>query len=169
MYGTELPAFLSDYQAAAGLPYLADVARLEAAWTHAYHATEAAPLAPESLQEIPAEALGRMNLALHPSLRFVASRYPILDIWQANQPEAPDGRIIDLDGGPQHLIVYRPQADVFIRALGSGAFSFLMALGTGQSLETAWDSASTLDHDFDISLELSALLAGKVFTEARPT
>jgi hypothetical protein len=42
-YGDEVPAFIRNYPAAATLPYLADVAVLEAAWTRAYHAADARP------------------------------------------------------------------------------------------------------------------------------
>jgi len=166
MYGTEMPMFLTGYGPAAELVYLADVARLEAAWNHAYHAEEAEPLPVETLQSFPQEELGQLRLSLHPSLRYVASDYPILDIWRANQPEAKTDGIIRLDGGPQRLVVYRPEADVFIRPLSLGTFSFLMALGAGQPLETAWDSALTMDDSFSIHMELTALLAGKVFTKA---
>lgn len=166
MYGTEMPMFIAGYSPAAGLPYLADVARLEAAWNHAYHAEEAEPLSPELLQALPQDQLGDVLLSLHPSLRFVGSDYPILDIWQANQLEVPQDQVIDLDAGAQRLIVYRPEAEVFIRRLSGAAFSFLMALGAGQTLQTAWDSARAQDRDFNISQEFSALLAGKVFTKA---
>jgi hypothetical protein len=168
-YGSDFPTFLSGYDPAQSLPYLADVARLEAAWNHAYHAPEAVPLAPESLQSVVPDDLGRLTLALHPSLRFVASSYPVLDIWRANQDEASADQTVDLGSGAQRLIVYRPEAQVFIRPLGMGAFSFLMTLGIGQSLETAWESAFALDRDFDITAELSALLAGNIFIEARLT
>lgn len=163
MYGGDLPQFIAGYAPANGLTYLPDVARLEAAWNHAYHAEEADPLAPDGLQAFSQEVMGALTLSLHPSLRFVASDYPILEIWRANQLEIPQDRIIRLDAGADRLIVYRPQAEVFIRQLSVGAFCFLMALGTGQPLETAWDSARTLDRNFNITLELSALLAGGVF------
>jgi hypothetical protein len=126
-------------------------------------------LAPESLRSVAPDDLGRLTLALHPSLRFVASNHPILDIWRANQDEAAPDQTIDLGSGAQHLIVYRPEAQVFIRPLGMGAFSFLMGLGIGQCLETAWETAFARDPDFDITGELSALLAANIFIEARLT
>src|SRR4051794_33123660 len=42
-YGDELPAFIEGFAAAASVPYLADVARLEALWSRAYHAADAMP------------------------------------------------------------------------------------------------------------------------------
>ncbi len=40
-YGDDFPDFIADFEPAAELPYLADVARLEAARTRAYHAADA--------------------------------------------------------------------------------------------------------------------------------
>ncbi len=40
-YGAGFPDFIRQFDPAAGLPYLADVARIERAWTEAYHAPEA--------------------------------------------------------------------------------------------------------------------------------
>jgi len=43
-YGDAFPKFLANFEPARGVPYLADVAELEAARTRAYHAADAAPL-----------------------------------------------------------------------------------------------------------------------------
>lgn len=43
-YGADFPGFIGDFQPAASLPYLADVARLEYAYIQAYHAADAAAL-----------------------------------------------------------------------------------------------------------------------------
>ena len=48
-YGDAFPAFLADFEPAREVPYLADVARLEAARTRAYHAADAKPLTPAAL------------------------------------------------------------------------------------------------------------------------
>jgi hypothetical protein len=166
-YGTDFPAFVAAYGPAAGLPYLADVARLEAAWTQAYHAPDAVPLPPEALAIIPEEELGAVRLDLHPSLRFVVSDRPVLAIWEANQPEA-DGTVrLEPRRDPDRLIVFRPEAQVLIRRLSAGAFVFLMALHAGQDLESAWDSARAAAPDFAIGTEFAALLAAKLFIAAR--
>src|ERR1700737_734497 len=45
-YGDAFPAFLAGFEPAREVPYLADVARLEAARTRACHAADAKPLTP---------------------------------------------------------------------------------------------------------------------------
>ena len=43
-YGSDFAGFLAAEEATHGLPYLADVARIERAWVEAYHAPDAVPL-----------------------------------------------------------------------------------------------------------------------------
>lgn len=163
-YGGEFPAFLAVHPLAAHLPYLADVARLEAAWLHAYHAAEAEPLDPARLAEMPAERLGEVRFALHPSHRFLASAWPVAAIWRANQEE--EVPVLSLDQGGRHLLVVRPQAEVEVLELSPGAFSLLMALGLSQCLESAWESALALEPDFDLEPCLAYLLGAGIFVGA---
>ena len=56
-YGDELADFISTFEPARELPYLADVARIEAARTHAYHAADATPVGASQLEALGADAL----------------------------------------------------------------------------------------------------------------
>ena len=161
--GGDLPGFLTGYAPVAALPYLADVARLEAAWTHAYHGADAEPLDPRILATLDPERLGELRLRLLPSHRLLASAYPVDAIWHANQPDAAPAEDIRLDRGPVHLLVQRPAMAVEIRPVSRGAFSFLMALAARQPLAAAWDSALATDPAFNLAAELTDLLAGRVF------
>ncbi|NBB83119.1 MAG: DUF2063 domain-containing protein, partial [Alphaproteobacteria bacterium] len=105
-YGGGFADFLAAFEPARSLPYLPDVARLEWARVQALFAADAAPLAAEALGEVPAEAMPRLVFDLHPSLRVVASAWPIQAIWQANrQPTVPK---VDLGAGGQTVLVLRP-------------------------------------------------------------
>src|SRR5579859_1495097 len=165
-YGQDFPAFIARYRAAASVPYLADMARLEMAWNFAYNAADRPPLPAAALSGFAPDQLEELRLVPHPSLRFVASTFPLMAIWQAHQSEdGPDGPI-DLQDGADMLLVYRPRAEVLIRKVGAGAFDFVMALATGQSLAAAYNSALAGDPDFNISDELASLLAAELFVEA---
>jgi hypothetical protein len=172
-YGQDFPAFVAGYEAAATVPYLADVARLELAWNFAYNAPDREPLPPQALAAFAPEQLETLLLTPHPSLRFVASRWPVMAIWQAHQAE--DGQVddqigrIDLEAGGDMLLVYRPRQDTLIRKVGAGAFAFVMALAARQSLAAAYSSALAGDPDFNVAGELSALLAADLFAEAIPS
>lgn len=165
-WGRDFPAFLQTYAPAQSLTYLADVARLEAAWYSSYHAGEAAPIAPEALLEIPSDDLEHVLFTLHPSVQLIASPFPILTIWQANQPETLDEEsTIDLAQGAVTLAVIRPNAQVLIIPLNPGAFAFLLALQCGQSLGVGWEAAKAVQADFSLIQELGVLLSTGFFTK----
>lgn len=170
-YGQEFPAFIGGYEAAATVPYLADVARLELAWNFAYNAPDRAPLQPQALAAFALEELETLRLVPHPSLRFVASNWPVMAIWRAHQSQEGQDSLegIDLDAGGDMLLVYRPRHDTLIRKVGSGAFAFVMALAAKQTLAASFTSALAGDPDFNVSAEFSALLAAELFIEAHPS
>lgn len=167
-YGQEFPAFIATYPAAAPVPYLADMARLELAWNFAYNAADREPLPASALSVFTPEQLEELRLLPHPSLRFVASSFPVMAIWQAHQSEDGPEEAIDLEAGGDMLLVYRPHADTLIRKVGAGAFAFVMALAAGQSLAAAINSALVGDPVFNIGEELAPLLAAELFVEALP-
>lgn len=162
-FGGEFPAFLAAHPVGAMLPYLADVARLEAAWLHAYHAAEAEPLDPARLADYPPERLGELCFHLHPSHRLLDSAYPVAAIWRANQGE--DAAPVSLDRGGELLLVVRPEAEVAVIALSAGAFALLGGLARGETLAAAWEGALAADADFTLDSELGRLLAARVFVE----
>src|SRR5260370_34243568 len=66
-YGDDFPAFIAAFEPARGLPYLADVARLEATRTRSYHAADATPLGAEHFAALDSQAVGAIRVAMHPS------------------------------------------------------------------------------------------------------
>src|SRR5262245_23031436 len=66
-YGDDFPDFIAGFAPAAEIPYLADVARIEAARTRAYHAADASTIEPSRLQAIAPEGLAQMRVSIHPS------------------------------------------------------------------------------------------------------
>src|SRR5260370_16232731 len=83
-YGTGFPDFIRQLEPAASLPYLGDVARIERAWTEAYHAPEASPLDPAAFTAIEPSQLPEIRLLLHRSVRVVRSQFPALTICRMN-------------------------------------------------------------------------------------
>lgn len=166
-FGGEFPAFLRAYPPAADLPYLPDVAALEWALHRAYHEAELPSLTLEGLAQVPVAGQAGLRLGLQPSARFVASRYPLLSIWQANQPEAlEDESTISLDEGGVHLLVVQRALEVEFRILDAAEDRWLRALAEKASLAEATRRAMDADPAFDLMAVLARHLRLGLFTEA---
>jgi hypothetical protein len=157
-YGDAFPAFLADFEPAREVPYLADVARLEAARTRAYHAADAKPLTPAALSRGLPEAMAGKRINLHPSVEIVASDYPIVTIWAMNSGEIDLAPITDWRG--EDALVSRPGFDVEVRRLPPGGKTFLQDLAARNPLGEAAAAALAANASFDLAANLAALLAG---------
>jgi len=167
-FGVALPEFLHRFGPTASLPYLPDVARLEWAWHEAYHEAEQQPLAPARLAALPAADQLGLRLAVQPSCRFVASPFPVLAIWLANQPGRPeDAAHVSLDEGGVRLLVVQHALDVEIRVLGVGEDRLLRALADGENLASAAQSALDAEPAFDLGAALGRHLSRGLFTGLR--
>jgi len=155
-YGDELPDFIATFPPASELPYLADVARIEAARTRAYHAADAAPIDPQALQAVSPEALGTLVLALHPSIEIVRSVDPVVTIWAMNSDNAELTPIEDWRG--EDALIARPYLDVGVRTLPAGGAAFLVALAAGQPLASAAEMALADNESFDLAANLAGLI-----------
>jgi hypothetical protein len=159
-YGDEFAAFVAAFEPARELPYLADVARLEAARTRAYHAEDATPLGADQFAALDAEALGGIRIELHPSAAIVRSPFPIVTIWAMNSGERELGPIEDWQA--EDALVVRPHLEVEVRSLPLGGAAFLGALAGGLPLSGAVD-AGLADHaDFDLAGNLAGLFSSGV-------
>src|SRR5260370_25823441 len=87
IYGDEFAAFIATFEPARELPYLADVARLEAARTHFYHAADAAPLDARQLATLDTCDVGSIRIDMHPSVGIVRSPYPIAAFCATNRAD----------------------------------------------------------------------------------
>ena len=76
-YGKGFAEFLESFPPAAGLAYLADVARLEYARRIAYHAADEPAADPSVLVGLDPAALSQARLALQAACRIVRSAHPV--------------------------------------------------------------------------------------------
>jgi Putative DNA-binding domain len=163
-YGTGFPDFIAAF---APLPYLADVARIERAWTEAYHAPDARPLDPTVLSDIPHGEATRLCFRLHPSVRIVRSPFPALTIWRMNVADGVP-RPVDLDAGSEDTLVVRPEAEVEVRSIPEGGPAFIAALARGHTLIEAARSGLRAASSFDLAANLAALLGAGVVIDTHP-
>lgn len=147
------------------LPYLPGVAALEWACHRACHSAEDAALDPRALAALDAAAQATLRLRLQPGARLVASRYPLLAIWQANQPGAdPDAPAVSLDDGGVRLLVVPQDLDLAFHRLGAAEFRLLRALARRRSLPEATAAALDADPSFDLGATLGRHFAAGLYT-----
>src|SRR5476651_119238 len=154
-YGSDFAGFLAAEEAMHGLPYLADMARLDWALNVAFHSPRS--LGADLAGVLP-EALLSKVLTLVPGAALVRSRYPIDRIWTASQPGASDVEV-DLAEGPANLLVL-PAGFVH---LGEGEAAFVAAVAQGLSLEVASRAGFTAESSFELSPCFARLFACEAF------
>lgn len=164
LYGEGLPDFLQNFQPAAALVYLPDVARLECSVSRALHAAEAQALEYPKLLDVDPSAQAGLCFASHPSVSLLLSRYPVDQIWLAVLARDDAAMAaIDLASGPVRLLIERRFGDLEITRLGQQRWTFAEALLTGKSLAAALEAAD----DSDATLWLAEHLAAGHFTDMR--
>jgi hypothetical protein len=157
-YGEQFPAFIEGFEPASQVPYLADVARLEALRVRAYHAADAEPLSHDQL------AAGLSNpahlvLGLHPSLHLLSSAFAVRSLWAAHQGELAIEGIDPYQ--PEHCLVLRQHLDVLVIGLDAPSIRFIACLHAGQSLG---DAAAHCPPGFDLSACLALLISHGAIT-----
>ena len=158
-YGDTFPGFIAGFPPAAALPYLADVATLEARWSDAYNAADVAPIGPDALADVPPDRLGQAVLRRHPAAALVSSGHAIGSIWSAHQAE----HVVPVNAGvPEAVLVVRPGVEVRLHILPQEDLAFARALLAGAPLGQA---AELLPTDADAGVVLVGLISLGAFAE----
>jgi hypothetical protein len=135
--GERFAAFLDAQLAGGDYAYFADVARLEWAYQEVLVAADHPTFEWSALARVPPAAYGALTFSTHPAMRLVRSRFPVLAIWRANQPDADSDERIALDRGSSNVLLIRRDDHVELRELPPAEFALLAALMRGESLEQA--------------------------------
>ncbi len=155
-YGEGLPEFVATFPPAQQLPYLADVARMEAAWSGSWAAQDAAALQMEALSGIRAEDLAEARVRLHPATRLIQSAWPVGSIWQAHQYATPD--LASVQWRAECVLITRPEASIHLQQLLDGAAAFTAALLQRQTIADAAAAGFAVSPQLDIGTQLGALI-----------
>ena len=153
LFGDELPSFLETFEPVQGLPYLADVARMELGLRRSYHAADHDPAPARALSELTPETIAEARLETAPSFMLLRSRYPIYGIWLANT-----GGNRKPHHGPEDVAIIRKGFDPEPRLLAEGEFEFLQALEGGATLGDAFECAIEAGDGFGLDESLTWLL-----------
>jgi hypothetical protein len=144
-YGGGVGDFLDRLPEAADHPYLGDVARLEWAYHRVFHTERREPLSLEALRAVSPEDYPNLRFELQPAARLLASQYPVLRIWQANQEDWTGEQGVRLAAGGDHLLITREATEVLLVPLGAGEHGLLEGLAAGLTLADALAGAQDLE------------------------
>jgi hypothetical protein len=155
--GEAFPAWLANRMAGTGYEWLADLARLEWTCEESVAAAHLEPAGLESLGRFAEDELPHLSLMLQPSMRLVASPFPLWTVWQANQLDDA-ASAVDLDAGAEHCVVACIADRVAVYRLEQADHRLLQNLSEGLSLGAATTAAAT-------DPETLARLLGWLFNE----
>ncbi len=158
-YGEEFPAFVAGMPQLSHLGYLADMARLELALRHSYHAADSTP-APADALAVPPEDVMRARLSFAPSMRVIRSDWPIHAIWRFNS-EADSPKPVPQ---AEDVLVTRPEYDPAPHLLPKGGADWIAHMQAGETIGSAFEKTAADTPDFDLGTTLALLLQGGAIT-----
>jgi len=167
IYGEAFPDFLATFGPARELPYLADVARVDRAWSEAHVAADAPTLAPAELASLSPAQMSTRALRLHPATRWCWSdEWPIHTLWTRNRGGSTPATDIEWTG--EGVLLTRPVAAVESAPIDRSVAALLSACVAGASIERAVAQVLDTDADADIAALIRQLLEAGAFSDLQP-
>lgn len=161
-YGLDFPAFLDAFEPAQQLPYLANIARIDLAWTEVHAAADDPGFDVASIAGLAPDELGRTVLALRSAVRWRwFAGQPVYTIWRCNR-EAVD-MPAELDWSGEGALLTRPSGGVIWQPIGAGGCAFLDACARSQTLDEAAQAALDAEPALDFMPLLGGLITAGVF------
>lgn len=162
-YGKGFPAFVAQVLPAGELPWLVEVAQLDALWNECHVAADAPLLLPSALSALDARVLARATLKPHPAARWRGcAAWPAFSLWQAAREAWPDPNPLHWQG--QGALLTRPHGTVHPEEIGLGACALLDACARSQPITEAVACALATEPDLDLGATLGQLLSRGAFT-----
>lgn len=157
-YGDSFADFIADFEPAASVAYLADVARIEWSRIRAYHAADIEPITAVALAAVLSEPehVSSLCFSLHPSLTILESRFAHVSIWAAHQ-DTLDLSLVDPDAS-EIALVLRNQLNVEVMAIEPADAAFIRALQLGLPFAKAAECALDIHPKFNLSPALAHLI-----------
>ncbi len=163
-YGQHFPKSLHRRYENSTFDYLTDVARLEWAYQEVMMAADAKVLLPQELAEVPSTQFERLRLHPHPSVRLVASRYPVLGIWQSNRADEGGPCGVNVNGGGESVLLYRTPDSIDLQLINPAEFTMLHVCSAGRSLSEAFEQATQIDPNLNLQHALARAFTLGVFS-----
>ena len=161
--GADFPDYLRAQFSDGDYAWLPDIAELEWAMQLVAVAPACVTPNPAALAAIDPARYEDLLFEPNPATRLVESRYPVVRIWQTNQPGAPE-ETVDLDGGGDRILVRRRGEDIEFVRLAPADFTFARMLARRTPLGLATDASLAIDPSFDLVRVLRELMFAGAFT-----
>lgn len=167
-YGEAFAEFLTCFEPAADLPYLAEVARLDRMWLEVHTAANAALLAGATIAAMPQEELAEAVLEPHPAARWAwFEATPAYSLWERNRSNATFDADIEWIG--EGALLTRPASTVGWRRIDRAGCAFLDACRDGEPLAHAAQAALEAAPDADLSSLMQTLITAGAFRRTHET
>jgi hypothetical protein len=163
-YGDRLPEFVADFPHTADLPYLPDVARMEWLAHRAWFAEDPASFDTSALSRIPSERYPALRPRLAAACAVLESAWPLGRLWTIHQDDYEGAFEVDLDAGPDRILVHRPRWRAQVLSLSPGDFRFLGGAVRGETLGESLEAAAVVDSQFDPSMALARWIDARIIT-----
>ena len=157
-YGGEFSNFLAEFEPAKSLVYLPDMAKFEWAYHRVFHEQDAPALDLQRLEIVNEADYENIVFSINPASRLMKSRFPLIDIWQANQlDDPPEVKLIDQD---YFFLVGRRNYENIFQSLNEVEYKFLEMIVSGKKLG---EVSNTLSRSFsEEQFDLNELLIKSV-------
>ena len=166
-YGQDFPAWLAEFAPARDMPYLADLARLDCAWTQTHLAADADPLPADALAGLPPQAYAEFTLRPHPATRWANFDLSVPALWRHLRGAVPI-ETLDLEDAPQGLLMVRPGGEVTSHIIDPGLCAFLDACQATGSVAEAAQQAVMAQPELDLAPGFALLLQVGCFSRLDP-
>ncbi|MCI5060136.1 MAG: DNA-binding domain-containing protein [Alphaproteobacteria bacterium] len=137
-YGQDFPAFLAEYEHAAHLPYLGDMARLDWAMNESRTAKQDETLKAQDLAQINPDNLESSVFKVKKSVRLLESAYPLDVIYRFCEEKSEESETLDIDAqtdhGKTYILVTRLGWDPKIFKLEKSEYQLLLGLKQERAL-----------------------------------
>ena len=161
-YGKGFPDFLDAFEHARDLPYLGNVARIDALWNEAHGAEDQLALDVTALAAIEPELLARVRFELRATARWKwFPDQPAYTLWHCNRERIDVPAELAWVG--EGVLLSRSNAAVAWYPLSVGECAFLDACAADLPLEDAADYAIQAEPELDLMNMLNRLIAANVF------
>ncbi len=164
-YGKDFHQVVDDYRGEHKLPYLADFAKLDHLWLRAHLAADSSALNMDYLTGV-LEAGGDLEaqiLHFRPDVMLTQTAWPVFDVWSKLRADHELGESIEMNEGPQSILIWRFQNEVMQRRLQGNEYAFLKTINNGATLGEAMAEALAAQPGADINTMLPNMMGAEIF------